>query len=108
MCPIPLFVLLLQVEDRDSVPNWTDNNVAISGEVQISLAIDCAEQIGKLQNKRKVILLLIISQVYAVPVKTWEFNTFRGRFIKLYYNTDTHAQLKRYFVIIYTSRNNYE
>lgn len=84
MCPIPLFVLLLQVEDRDSVPNWTDNNVAISGEVQISLAIDCAEQIGKLQNKRKVILLLIISQVCAVPVKTWEFNTFRGRFIKLY------------------------
>lgn len=53
MCPIPLFVLLLQVEDRDSVPNWTDNNVAISGEVQISLAIDCAEQIGKLQNKKK-------------------------------------------------------
>lgn len=46
--------LLLQVEDRDSVSNRTDHSVAILGETQIPLAINCSEQVGKLQQTVRV------------------------------------------------------
>lgn len=46
---ISIMFLLLQVEDRDSVSHRTDDSVTVFGEVQVSLAINGPEQVGKLK-----------------------------------------------------------
>lgn len=42
--------VLFQVEHGESVSNGTDNCVAIFGEIQIPLTINCSEKIGKLEQ----------------------------------------------------------
>lgn len=43
--------LLFQVEHRDSVSDRTDHSVSIFGEAQVSLPVNCSEQVGKLQRR---------------------------------------------------------